>query len=223
MMYQPITETDLKTQSPDSGVFVALSKAYPDNIDIKLLTDNAWWYLSAEARAYDWLTTPVDNYFGSFVAPVITGYGVFKVNQDRHVETIYPDTFPTYRKAENWRKNWEFEQSQVAVIFRVWTAEFPGTRKVGTGNLYNTIALFPELPADVNGHYCESYQHVGQHGAANYQMIIAHSRPAWASEYADLKRELESAPYHYNFVVYKRQTPQHRAKFAAEVKRLRSL
>jgi len=29
------------------------------------------------------------------------------------------------------------------------------------------FALFPEVPADTYGHYCESYQHIGQHCSAD--------------------------------------------------------
>ena len=30
------------------------------------------------------------------------------------------------------------------------------------------IALFPELPSDLYGDYCDAYEHVGQHGGADY-------------------------------------------------------
>lgn len=56
------------------------------------------------------------------------------------------------------------------------------------------IALFP---AEINyseGH-CESYQHVGQHGSADYAHCISRSIPVSAAEYAPLKRELESIGY----------------------------
>lgn len=54
------------------------------------------------------------------------------------------------------------------------------------------FALFPELPADNYGNFCDSYQHVGQHCAADYQGCIAASDPATPDEYRDLFEELES-------------------------------
>ena len=57
--------------------------------------------------------------------------------------------------------------SQVIVIFR----------KDRTG-WKEPFALFPELPADNYGNYCDSYQHVGQHCAADYHGCIANSDPA---------------------------------------------
>ena len=56
------------------------------------------------------------------------------------------------------------------------------------------IALFPTIPADLNGH-CLSYQHVGQHGAADYGHVIANSRPARPAECADLVGELIGIGY----------------------------
>lgn len=67
------------------------------------------------------------------------------------------------------------------VVFRVWEKEI--------------IALFPEIPNDSNGCFCESYMRVGQHGGADYEGIIRRSRPATAVEYADLAKELERIGY----------------------------
>ena len=36
----------------------------------------------------------------------------------------------------------------------------------------DVIALFPELPADLYGEYCDAYEHVGQHGGADYFGVI---------------------------------------------------
>ncbi len=78
----------------------------------------------------------------------------------------------------------------VGVVFRVWH----------TGSV---IALFPQID---EGHgLCSSYEHVGQHGTADYNHCIASTRPAKPEEYADLKRELESAPYRYVLQVYHRR------------------
>ncbi len=84
------------------------------------------------------------------------------------------------------------------VIFRVWNTK-----------PYDVIALFPELPADEYGYNCVSYEHVGQHGAAGYEHVIAHSRPprTWGDMelVADISRELEGLGY--NLEVMTRCTP----------------
>jgi hypothetical protein len=56
------------------------------------------------------------------------------------------------------------------------------------------VALFPYLPHDANGIYCVSYQHTGQHGAADTSSSRT-TKPASPSEYAPLARELESSGY----------------------------
>jgi hypothetical protein len=83
------------------------------------------------------------------------------------------------------------KQPVTRVVFRKWN------RKNGT-----VIALFPDI-----GHapgLVSSYEHVGQHGGADYSGVINHTKPATPDEYADLKKELESAPYNYNLRVVKR-------------------
>lgn len=67
------------------------------------------------------------------------------------------------------------------VVFRYWRG--------------NVIALFPEIPSDAMGLYCQSYEHVGQHGGADYQGIIRRSRPATKNEYQDLAHELRQVGY----------------------------
>ena len=63
------------------------------------------------------------------------------------------------------------------------------------------IALFPDLPGTNDGFTCESYQHVGQHGAADPDHIVSVTRPATPAEYAPLMRELQGAPFHYLFIL----------------------
>lgn len=72
----------------------------------------------------------------------------------------------------------------VDVIFRVWR-----------GNAYgdDVIALFPTL--EHNGSLIVSYEHLGQHGGADYGGCIQRTRPAKPHEYANLKAELESLGY----------------------------
>ena len=73
---------------------------------------------------------------------------------------------------------------RTVVVFRVWK-DRPG----------GVLALFPELPSDYAGLLCESYEHVGQHGGADYAGCIARTRPARPDEYTDLAHELTGRGY----------------------------
>ena len=64
------------------------------------------------------------------------------------------------------------------VMFRVW-------RRGG-----GVLALFPAWPTDLDGRYCAAYEHIGQHGGADYTHCIRQSRPACRAEYASLAKEL---------------------------------
>lgn len=57
------------------------------------------------------------------------------------------------------------------------------------------FALMPELPADNQGFYCTCFEHIGQHGSADYQGCMFNSDPAKPDEYVDLQRELEQRGY----------------------------
>jgi hypothetical protein len=74
----------------------------------------------------------------------------------------------------------------------------------------DVFALMPEIPTDMYGDYCVCYQHIGQHGSANYHLCIRASKPASPEEYAELKAELERyqnyAPGGWD--IHKRATPQ---------------
>ena len=72
----------------------------------------------------------------------------------------------------------------VTVIFRRW--------KYYDGDV---IALFPELPADVHGMQCMSFEHVGQHGSADYHEVMHNTEPATPEEYGGLRAELEDRGY----------------------------
>ncbi len=85
------------------------------------------------------------------------------------------------------------------VVFRVWKG------KDGT-----VVALFPTLPADNSGRLCESYEHIGQHGGADYAGCIRRTRPATPEEYARLKAELTTIGY--NLIVAPGATPAMHAK-----------
>lgn len=64
-------------------------------------------------------------------------------------------------------------------------------RKFKEGDI---IAMFPRVPADINGYKCESYMHVGQHGAAD-PSIISITTLAKPAEYESLLKELKSIGY----------------------------
>jgi hypothetical protein len=74
------------------------------------------------------------------------------------------------------------------VVFRRWK---------GTDSI---IALFPTLPADINGWYCDAYEHVGQHGGADYHGVIGVTVPVSRKESADLARELRRIGYRLKLV-----------------------
>ena len=64
---------------------------------------------------------------------------------------------------------------KITVIFRKWS----------NGDI---IALFPyEIE---NGGHIMSYEHIGQHGAANYDHVISKTKPATQEEYQPLLNEL---------------------------------
>ena len=69
------------------------------------------------------------------------------------------------------------------VVFRKWKH---------SGDI---IALFPEIPTDIHGSYCSSYEHVGQHGAADFHGVVNHTVPAMPEEYDRLARELTLIGY----------------------------
>lgn len=78
-------------------------------------------------------------------------------------------------------------------------------------------AVFPTLPAAYDGSTMVCYAHLGQHSGCSRDWY-ATTRPATVAEYADLKRELESAPFNYRLKVYQRMTAGHRAEFLAQLK-----
>jgi len=71
------------------------------------------------------------------------------------------------------------------VIFRRWK------------DTQTIIALFPEIPEGNRLQYVQSFEHIGQHGAADYQIVLNQTIPAKLSEsdVQDLIRELESRGY----------------------------
>jgi hypothetical protein len=85
----------------------------------------------------------------------------------------------------------------VTVCFRRWLPTgHTATPDAQDGEI---IALFPFIPATVtNGEYeCTSYQHTGQHGAAEYFHVIENTTPVdpKSDECAALFRELSDRGY----------------------------
>ena len=72
---------------------------------------------------------------------------------------------------------------ETVVIFRKW-------KDIGT-----VIALFHELPSDLWGYFCDAYEHVGQHGGADYRGVVQITTPATEKESASLARELKGIGY----------------------------
>ena len=72
---------------------------------------------------------------------------------------------------------------ETLVIFRRWR---------DTGGI---IAIFPELPSDYEGRFCDAYEHVGQHGGADYHGVLLATRPVSVNEARDLIAELTRIGY----------------------------
>ena len=80
-------------------------------------------------------------------------------------------------------------------------------------------AVFPCEPGNGTPGSMSCYEQVGQHGACSYGWCLT-TRPATPAEYADLKRELESAPYRYRLKVCRRMTAGHRNALHAALRDL---
>ena len=87
------------------------------------------------------------------------------------------------------------------VVFRVWNVK-----------PHDVIAFFPTIPANNQGYYCESYEHIGQHNPANYSGCVKATRLATKKEYTPLLRELRRIGY--KLQVVKRATPAMRTERA---------
>lgn len=64
-------------------------------------------------------------------------------------------------------------------------------RKFKSGEV---IALFPLVPSSSNGFYCQSYQHIGQHGGASPN-LVHDTKLAAKKEFAPLAKELRQIGY----------------------------
>lgn len=78
----------------------------------------------------------------------------------------------------------------------------PETRVIFRKDSHEVTAVFPD---ETDRGLFGCYAHIGQHGSCSYEWYRT-TKPATESEYAALKRELESAPYNYRLRVVRRMT-----------------
>lgn len=83
------------------------------------------------------------------------------------------------------------EMTHTVVVFR-WDAG-------------EVTAVFPTEPGDFTGYDMVCYAHIGQHGSCAKEWYFC-TRPAKPEEYAELKAELELAPYNYVLTVRRKIT-----------------
>lgn len=93
------------------------------------------------------------------------------------------------------------------VVFRRW-------RDAGS-----IIALFPEIPSDISGYFCEAFEHVGQHGGADYHGVVQATRPATEEEAAGLADELTKIGYKLKPIKRASQTIHERRRATARALR----
>jgi hypothetical protein len=85
----------------------------------------------------------------------------------------------------------------------------------------DVIALFPEVPADIHGRYCQSYMQIGQHGGADYNGVIRHTVPVGPRQYAELAEELRRIGY--NLRPIRRTSRRHHDKRRETARRFRTV
>ena len=76
----------------------------------------------------------------------------------------------------------------------------------------SVVALFPEIEGDCSGN-CLAYEHIGQHGAANYNHMVAITTPADAQEddVIELHNELIGIGYELRIAKRRNRTGRPRA------------
>ena len=80
-------------------------------------------------------------------------------------------------------------EPKTKVIFRKWK---------DTGDI---IAIFPELPGDINPITCLSYMTIGQHSACDpYYLIQDATKPVSPKEYLSLANELSRIGYELEII-----------------------
>ena len=94
------------------------------------------------------------------------------------------------------------------VVFRKWKS---------SGDI---IALFPAQPADLFGRYCNSYEHIGQHGGADYDGVVRQTVPATVAEAEPLAKELTQIGYQLRLM--RKASFKHHERRRNEAKLLRA-
>lgn len=84
------------------------------------------------------------------------------------------------------------DKEKTKVIFRMW--------KIGC----EIIALFPEIATDTIGYNCQSFMHVGQHGAASPDAMLRDTKPANLEDGAVKRLMAELKERDYNLEIIKR-------------------
>ncbi len=74
------------------------------------------------------------------------------------------------------------------------------------------IAIFPCEVASIQDYTMSCYAHIGQHSGCDLGWYHT-TKAAKPEEYADLKQELEGAPYGYRLKVYRRMTSELRDRY----------
>ena len=82
-------------------------------------------------------------------------------------------------------------------------------------------AVMPTIPGASDWGTMTCYAHMGQHGSCSMGWYNT-TRKATPAEYANLKAELEGAPYGYRFKVYSRLQSAHHEARRAELSRMRN-
>ncbi len=89
------------------------------------------------------------------------------------------------------------DKEKTKVIFRQW--------KIGCG----IIAMFPEIAVDTVGYNCQSFEHVGQHGAASPNIVATDTKPANLDDGAVKRLIEELTDRGYNLEIIKRFRYKH--------------
>lgn len=89
-------------------------------------------------------------------------------------------------------------------------------RKFKEGNI---IAIFPTMLGTLDQYTCNSYQHIGQHGACEPTYLIQITKLAKPEEYGELFQELVNIGYD-DLKVYKRYQYKFLEEIKSELKRM---
>ena len=94
------------------------------------------------------------------------------------------------------------------VVFRRWR------------DTNDVIALFPALPADLYGEYCDAYEHVGQHGGADYYGVVQQTTPCSIERVCGPRHELTRIGYDPETDQTGESSPsrQHRRQLASDLR-----